>query len=183
LAQRVHSETGWNGVICGGPDDTADAGAIADACGKFVTNLAGQTTLGQLARVLAGAVALVSNETSAIHMAAALRVRSVCITGGGHFGRFVPYNLLHPEANAEPRIAAQPMACYGCNWLCRYHPPRGNPVPCIEEVSVDTVWQELAACLGLNAGSAGSALVQLNNPTKEELSDSLVGMGSATWYR
>lgn len=41
--------------------------------------------------MLSNAVMLLSNDTSAIHIAAAVGTKTICITKGVHFGRFVPY--------------------------------------------------------------------------------------------
>ena len=35
------------------------------------------------------------------------------------------------------------MHCYGCNWECVYTFNDGEPAPCIANVSVDEVWEEV----------------------------------------
>ncbi len=141
LAQRCIEQSPLKVLVCGGPGDVRVAQEIADAAGAGVTSLAGKTSLKQLASVIAGAHLLVSNETSAVHMAAAVGVPSVCIVGGGHFGRFLPYDV-QPEPNRPiPVVASRAMECFGCNWTCKFHPARNKPMPCIEGISIDTVWQ------------------------------------------
>ena len=146
LAMRCREEMGCDVLICGGPGDIALAEAIARDCGEGVRSLAGKTTLKQLAAVIAGAEMLVSNDTAAVHLAAAAGVPSVCIAGGGHYGRFLPYEVEVADERPLPVVATQPMECFGCNWRCRYHPAKGEPMPCVEGVTVDAVWA-LAASL------------------------------------
>jgi ADP-heptose:LPS heptosyltransferase len=56
-----------------------------------VQDLAGNTTLPQLGKIISMAKLLISNDTSAVHFAAALNTRFVCISNGQRFGRFIPY--------------------------------------------------------------------------------------------
>ncbi len=58
---------------------------------NLIESLVGRTTLLDLIRLIDGALLLISNETSAVHMAAALKSKAVCISNGNHFGRFNPY--------------------------------------------------------------------------------------------
>jgi len=48
-------------------------------------------TLAELSKLIAEAKLLISNETSAIHIAAAVNTPFICISNGSHFGRFHPY--------------------------------------------------------------------------------------------
>ena len=109
-------------------------------------NWVGRTTLPGLAAVLAHAELLVGNETSAIHIAAAVGTPAVCIVGGGHYGRFMPY-LVEEDGRPLPVAAVHRMGCFHCDWRCVYHPPKGTPVPCIEKVEVEDVWAAVRVAL------------------------------------
>ncbi len=178
LARKIHDHTGWTGVVCGGPGDAADSAYIVKEAGSLLQNLAGQTDLGQLAAVIAGAKFVVSNETSAVHIAAAVGVPSVCILGGGHFGRFVPYDVEVADNRPLPRFAIYAMPCFGCNWTCEFHPRRGEPMPCVEGVTLDAVWQEIEGLLQDAAvpSSPFRMLPPHGNPTKDEVTPALVGI-------
>jgi len=56
-----------------------------------VQDLAGKTTLPELGNIISMAKLLISNDTSAVHFAASLNTRFVCISNGQRFGRFIPY--------------------------------------------------------------------------------------------
>jgi len=47
-----------------------------------------------------------------------------------------------------PVAAVHRMGCFHCDWRCEYHPPKGSPVPCIEQVSVEDAWAAVEALLG-----------------------------------
>jgi ADP-heptose:LPS heptosyltransferase len=132
--QRCH---GWQPVLCGSPSEFTFCHAIANTTSADCINLAGQTDLCELTEVIRGARLLIGNETSAVHIAAAVGTPAVCILGGGHYGRFMPY----PDTvlGVKPVVAAEAMPCYHCNWQCNQpHTPNG-PVPCISNISVATV--------------------------------------------
>ncbi len=54
-------------------------------------DLTGQTDLTGLAKVLQSALFLITNDTSAMHFAAAVKTKFICISNGSYFGRFHPY--------------------------------------------------------------------------------------------
>lgn len=56
-----------------------------------VHNLSGKTTLTQFGKIISKAKLLISNETSAVHFAAAVITPFICISNGQRFGRFMPY--------------------------------------------------------------------------------------------
>lgn len=102
-----------------------------------VINLVGKTALPELVRLIGNAALVIANETSALHIAAATQTRSVCVLGGGHFGRFAPYPQ-HIES--RPLCVYQEMDCYRCNWNCRYNTDPGEAFPCISAVALSEVW-------------------------------------------
>ncbi len=58
---------------------------------KNIQNLAGTTTLVEVIDIINNANLVISNETSTVHIAAALNTNAICISNGNHFGRFNPY--------------------------------------------------------------------------------------------
>jgi ADP-heptose:LPS heptosyltransferase len=150
IAQELYSKTGWHGVVCGGPADRAIAADLCGQCNAQLLNWAGRTDLSQLATILSNAQLLVTNDTSATHIAAACGVRTVCILGGGQYGRFMPYKVEQEDGRPLPREIIHQMPCFGCNWQCIYERSSSNPVPCIERVSVSEVWQAISEALGIS---------------------------------
>jgi len=134
-----------NIYLAGGPAEAADNAYIAkhEAPGKII-DLTGQTTLPALVQKVASCGLVIANDSSAIHMAVAVNTPSVCITGGGHFNRFVPYPA---DIAGGPVCVYQKMDCYYCNWNCIYQTAAKDRYPCIGVVSVDMVWQAVKTLL------------------------------------
>lgn len=127
----------WQAVLCGSVGEFGLCESISSTSGQSCLNLAGKTSLVELTELIRSARLLVGNDTSAVHIAAAVKTPTVCILGGGHYGRFMPYPATF--SGVKPVIAAQPMDCYYCNWRCTQpHGSRG-PVPCISQISVPKV--------------------------------------------
>lgn len=145
IARRLSEMTGWLGVVCGGPSEAEQAKQI---CAEVkVLNWTKRTTLTELAAVLAGAELVIGNESSAVHIAAAVGTRSVCLLGGGHFGRFVPYAPEETDSRPLPGSAFHRMSCFGCDWKCKFHVPKGAPVPCVDEISTEQAWASVEMTL------------------------------------
>lgn len=147
VARRLEGQTGWQGIVCGGPGDRALAEAIGVESGVPLEDWTGRTTLAELAAVMGGARLVVSNETAGAHMAASVGTPCVCILGGGHFGRFLPYKAPPRAGRPLPLAATHPMPCFGCDWNCIYPVPDGAPTPCINNVSVEAVWEHVQTTL------------------------------------
>lgn len=155
LAERISTATGWQAVIAGGGADRPAAAAIKAATDLPLTDRVGATDLLGLARLLAGARVVISNETSATHLSAVVGTPAVSIVGGGHFGRFLPYDVDDADRPRAPIAVHHPMDCYGCNWQCRHPRGPGEAYACIRAVSVDQVWEALLPLLP--GGQGGSA--------------------------
>jgi hypothetical protein len=89
--------------------------------------------------LIAGAQLIISNDSGNIHLAAALRVPSVCIVGGGHSARFMPYVVENSEGCVLPSVALYRMDCFGCHWRCKYEIDSNSAAPCVANVAVSMV--------------------------------------------
>lgn len=148
LAGRIHAATGWTGIICGGRDDGARAHRLrATLPAVPLIDMTGATALPALTDLIARARLVVSCDSAAIHIAAAMRTPGVCITGGGGYERFVPYPDVRLAPVTPPRVAVHPRSCFGCAWKCPYRPTGRRPAPCIEDVSLEAAWAEVQIVL------------------------------------
>lgn len=146
IAQKIHKKTGWLGLICGAENEFYLGEHIKKLCDAPLQNYTGKTTLSELTCLLAKSQILISNETGTVHIANAVGTPTVCILGGGHFGRFVPYPELSGKIN-NLKVVYHKMPCYGCDWKCVYHIKDEDPAPCISNISVDAVWNEVKILL------------------------------------
>ena len=151
VAEWLHSKTGWSGVVCGGKADHELAETVCGQCTSPLLNWAGRTDLPQLAAILSASQLLLTNDTSATHIAAVFGLPTVCILGGGHYGRFMPYVVEQTDDRPLPRAVIHQMPCFNCNWRCVYKVAVEGPVPCIDRIPVAEVWHAISELLELPA--------------------------------
>jgi ADP-heptose:LPS heptosyltransferase len=150
VAEKLYRRTGWKGVVCGGPSDHQLAVTLCARSNAPLLNWAGCTDLAQLAAILSAARLLLTNETSAVHIASAYGVPTICLLGGGHYGRFMPYHVEQTDDRPLPRAIIHQMPCFGCNWQCIYKRSLVGPVPCIEQIHAEEVWRAISDMLGFH---------------------------------
>jgi len=147
LTDKIYRQSGLTAIVCGSPDEQGLAEALVSQLDVPAMNMTGKTNLVNLAVIIKDASFLVGNETSAIHFAAAVSTPAFCLLGGGHYGRFMPYAIESETEKSLPVPIIHKMDCFGCNWQCRYFIKDGEPVPCIEKISVDEVFAILQAAI------------------------------------
>lgn len=143
FASLVFHETGMSAVICGGVTERQLGEALIAIMEIPVVNMVGETSLAELVAIIKDAQFLLSNETSAVHIASAVSTPAFCLLGGGHYGRFMPYDIESETEKPVPIAIIHQMDCFNCNWHCRYFVEDGKPVPCIEKISVEEVFAAL----------------------------------------
>ena len=142
IAQLIYKHTGWVGIISGVEKDFNLVEKIQSLSGVPLENLAGKTSISELASLLGKSHLVISNETGTAHISAAVGTPTVCILGGGHFDRFAPYPDL-PGKNTFLKPIFNKMPCYNCNWECVYHIKKDDAAKCIKDISVEAVWNEV----------------------------------------
>ncbi len=143
-ANYIHQQTGWLGILVGSKDEFETCQKIADQSAARLENFAGKTSLLEMIQLIGSAKLFVGNETSGIHIAIAQKVPSVCLLGGGHFGRFMPYPASVLETNhVISEAAIHPMPCFNCDWNCIYKTGKDEVVPCVEKIELETVKRKI----------------------------------------
>jgi ADP-heptose:LPS heptosyltransferase len=100
-------------VLTGGPDDRALTAAVARRMGRPALDLAGRTSLGALAALLADAALLVSNDTGVSHLADALAVPSVVVFTASDPARWAPLDPRLHLALGGPAARSIDGCCLG----------------------------------------------------------------------
>lgn len=138
VLKRVATLTPFTPVVCGTQEECALCNDLIAKADVASVNLAGLTTLPELVEVIRHAEILISNESSFVHIAAAVKTPAVCILGGGHFGRFMPY-MIENSDYIIPVPVYQRMDCFNCNWKCIQPHDKGKAMPCISGITVEQV--------------------------------------------
>ena len=151
LSERIHRMFGFKVIVCGSQSETLLGSRLRMlSAGEevgWIEDWTGKTSLGELATIIKGAKLLIGNDSSAVHIAAAVGTPAFCVVGGGHFGRFVPYRLEKETTKPMPIAIFHQMECYGCNLKCTKALDRDAPGVCIQQITVDDVWEKLAGLL------------------------------------
>jgi ADP-heptose:LPS heptosyltransferase len=132
-------------IVCGASSERGIARELIDTMSGRATDRTGDTTLPELIRVIDRAVFVLTNDTSAAHIASALDVKAVCVVGGGHAGRFLPY----PASVGPSTLTCVTLnfECAGCNWVCKFDVPDSAPKPCVSDISVEMVWNAVQSSM------------------------------------
>ena len=142
VAVKIIEKYRWKPVILGGFHEISLGHQLEEKLIEYSPiNLVNKTALTELVEIIRLARILVSNDTSAVHIAASVNTQSVCILGGGHYGRFLPY----PDSieGTKPVSVVNRMECFGCNWHCKFSNDPSLPYPCISSIEVDRVFETI----------------------------------------
>jgi lipopolysaccharide heptosyltransferase I len=134
LARRAQEDTGGSVLFVGGRDETPLAQATAAHLRGVVRDLTGQTTLPQLAALLAAVDVMVANDTGPLHLAAAL-------------GRPVvaPYTCTRVRLNGP--YGAEAGAVETQVWCQGSYLKRCDRLECMTELTPDRLWPILQGVL------------------------------------
>lgn len=147
VIEMIQQKSGMTGVICGETGEEELGVALSRTSRGKILDYVGHTTLIELIALIAGAKLVLSNDTAAIHIAAAVSTPSVCVLGGQHFGRFLPYRRIDGDERPLPVALYHVMPCFQCNWRCLYENGAEASFPCVSSVTSDEMWQEVDSIL------------------------------------
>jgi ADP-heptose:LPS heptosyltransferase/sulfatase maturation enzyme AslB (radical SAM superfamily) len=119
-------------LLLGGEELRLRGDEFCNAHGGQALNLAGQTSLGQMAALMRRARIYLGSDSAGMHIACAVGLKNVVLLGGGHFGRFCPYSPL-------TTAICLPLSCYHCNWQC----PQKR-VHCLHDILPETILKALS---------------------------------------
>ncbi len=108
LVDRLADQMGLTTVLAGSPDECVACREVADACERPPPNLAGRTTLREVAALIERAGVVITNDSGPTHIADALGRPLVSLFGPTNPVRTGPFN--QPEAVVQLDLPCVP--CY-----------------------------------------------------------------------
>lgn len=148
VARRVlEQRPAWRCVLVGAQSEQELVEGMQRQLGPHSITLAGRTSLPQLVAVIRHASFVLGNESAPGHIAAACGVLSVIVMSGAEYGHGYPYDREQSPVATLPIAVSYPMDCFGCQWRCRYHVRKGACVPCLDAVTVESVWRSVRGLL------------------------------------
>jgi len=138
LARRLIHELDAQILLIGGPGDVPLNQQLQDALGiqeDAIINLTGKTSLGELAAQLEQCSLFIGNDSSPMHLAAAVNIPVIAIfgpTSPQEYGPYPPDDPRHIAIWRHP--TGQPCFFLGKMQACAH-------CTCMQSVTVDDVWQ------------------------------------------
>lgn len=102
--------------------------------GHNILNFVGKTDVFELKKIIQDSLLVFSNETLFVHIAIALKKPSICVVGGGHFGRCSVYGY-----RSINKWLYTKTDCFLDNWMCGRRTVNQTASPCIDAVSIGVV--------------------------------------------
>ncbi len=139
-ADRLATQDGFQPLIVGAAGDVEVANEVQRLMRTPVVNLAGQTSIAELKGVLAVSSLMISNDTGAAHVAAALQVPTVVIFGPTEHFATRPFS-------DTAKVVRHQVDCSPCMY-------RDCPIDhrCMTRVEVDEVYQTAKRLLNQTTG-------------------------------
>lgn len=144
VASFINENTNWTCVVCGAPNEKYLAEEFKKSYSKAFMDYTGKTSLIESIEVIRNAKLLVGNDTSGIHFAAATDTKAICVFGGWHYGRFLPYQIENDENRPLPKVCINERDCFNCKIInksaeCKEHMKKTGLFTCVDDVSVENV--------------------------------------------
>lgn len=141
LVVRLRS-VGWGVLLVGGVSEERVAEEIVAATGGC--SAAGHTSLAETALLIKRSALLVTGDSGILHLGVAVGVPTVSLFGPGIAAKWAPRGEKHRVINLE--LPCSPCTRFGTT------PPCPIGAKCIQDISVDMVWQEVQTLLDLTSG-------------------------------
>ncbi len=152
VADRLAAEHQAQVLLVGDAEERAITEKVKRAMKQPAADLAGSTTLRELAALLARAALVITNDSAALHAAEVMGVPSVAIFGPTDERKYGP-------RGPRSAVVRRPLVCAPCERaLCPYHHE------CMQMIAPDEVYPQAARILGARLGeepvlAAGPAAV------------------------
>ena len=127
-------------ILCGSKNDKKITDFIKSTIfDKRLIDLTGKTNIKEFIEIIRFSYFVVANDSSSIHIAYSLGIKSFCMSGGNSFKRFVPYpKSIKKEFRPKTFYS---VACYKKSWKCC------KKFRCLEKISVNEVIKEIDSYL------------------------------------
>ncbi|MBY0471404.1 glycosyltransferase family 9 protein [bacterium] len=142
FAARVSSETGWPGIIVGGPKEVSLAQTLIGTQGTDLRDYTGRVPVPGLWKLFRNAKFSLCNDSGLAHVAAICGSFTHIVWGGGDPKRTVP---LGP---GRVQMTVNPVDCWPCEHNQCFQ-PAGQNLKCLRSIQPERVWDEIQVGLQL----------------------------------
>ena len=150
VAKHIQEKTGYEIVICGTKEDFGELEEFKIQGDIKIYSYINKTSILELITIISKAKLVVSNDTCAVHIANAVGVKSVAITGQFSGSKFYPYVVeKHADDDIYPTCVQIETGCKWCTLKGKaYHCIGGNyfahkKLKCVMGISTEKVIEEV----------------------------------------
>lgn len=136
LAREILAQTGWRGVIVGGPSETRIAMQLTEDRSLGLIDMTAQGPIPALSEIFGRAKFTVSNDSGLAHVAALCGSPTQIVWGAGDPKR------TEPLGPGRVRVVFNPVECWPCESnTCRL--PEARKIECLRGIAPSDVWKEI----------------------------------------
>lgn len=150
LAEKIYNKTKLELVLVGTKADEEYINEFISKINIPYINLLNKTSLNDYIDIIKKASFLVTNDTSAYHIAVIEEVPVAIITGGYTYYRYVEYKFPRCNEFRKPCIIVNEMDCFNCGNRCKYLEAKDTNWPCLEKISVEYAWKKISKYIDEN---------------------------------
>lgn len=141
VTEQIYKKTGMPLLVCGTNHDKETIDQFVSLLKDVeVIDAIGKTNIIQFTQLIGKAALVVSNDTSAYHIAVARQVPVAMICGGYTYDRYAHYDY-ESEGCKNPVLVCHKMECYNCNNHCIHSDFK--VFPCIESITKEDAWKQV----------------------------------------
>ena len=146
LARNIQEKTGMPLLVCGTDHDRPVISEFLSLIPDVeVVDVIGKTDIHEFIELIGRAELVVTNDTSAYHIAVAQQVDVALICGGYTYSRYAKYNY-SKLGYKDPVLICKKMICYDCNNYCKYN--NCDIFPCIKQITQEDAWEIIEKMIG-----------------------------------
>lgn len=141
IAKKIYSTTQLPMVTCGTEHDRLDVDKFRKLTPEIpIIDCIGKTNIMEFCEVIGRAALILTNDTSAYHIAVAQQCPTALIAGGYTYTRYANYHY-SSLGYKDPVLVSKYMDCYDCNNHCIYN--NRDIFPCISGITVTNAWEKI----------------------------------------
>ncbi|MDD3453395.1 MAG: glycosyltransferase family 9 protein [Bacilli bacterium] len=153
LSGKIHDKTKMPIVLVGTVADKEAIDQFKKNLKVPFVDLVQKTNLNDYINIIKKAELVITNDTSAYHIAVIEETPVAIITGGYTYDRYVEYKFERMNEFKKPCIIVNEMSCFNCGNRCPNLKKENRNWPCLENITVDFAWKKIEKMI--NDGKIG----------------------------
>lgn len=143
LATKIYEKTHLDLVLVGTSSDKESFDEFKSLLKIPYIDLVCKTNLNDYIDILKRSSLVITNDTSAYHIAVVEEVPVAIITGGYTYNRYAQYSFQRENEFKKPCVVVYQMNCFDCGNRCSLLKSNDNTWPCLDKITVNYAWEKI----------------------------------------